>query len=396
MSGSRTCNICNTSRATIGKGGVSMLIEDKGLVSGEFNTQCMYCNHYITLLHIFLHNRSGKNALQPPVGEEFLIRNRGLRFYEYGMPADIFSCSLPIASNNSAWRGKIAMIWNGLDARNALKHIWGDLRSRILQNPTECAKIAKDLAKHKKVYQGIENILPPPTCIDSLIKELGDNKSHDKFLNKLAAIDIGITIEEKLDLLSSLEESLVTTKENLWLIDIQAEMCRVIIAKRKKEDIEKKMNTIMKLGPDMPESLASAMARETIPQAQAAQIFREGWHREPLTTKIMKFLLAGKLNFENASWMQKNLNHEQMIQALLEGKMDLEVAKHLLNIGFGDNPLATAAILEGNDIELVASMYGIVLPVVEGVIEDVPEVEAVPEPVVVEETPEWRGRFDDT
>ena len=250
---------------------------------------------------------------------------------------------------------------------------------------------------------GIAGLVPPIS-----IREIRQNGALQYvFCHKLRDLEDSIDRQSVNtvawgDCQDKLKAQLPRNTGNKWIDELQTEMVEELLAKYLKrkmkfesEEYEKRVEQFMKLGLDMPEVLARAMANEIIPQAEAAQIFREGWHREPLTTKIMDELLTGKLNFENASWMQQNVNHEQMIQALLDGEIDLDVAKHLLNIGFVVNPLATAAVLDGNDIELVASMYGIVLPVVEEVIEEVPEVEIVSEPMV-EETKEWGGRFDDT
>ena len=72
----------------------------------------------------------------------------------------------------------------------------------------------------------------------------------------------------------------------------------------------------MKLGPDMPVQLAEAMAAEKIPQTQAAQIFREGWHRDDLTFQIMTLYLNGDLSFENVfmdAIPNSICNHERLI-----------------------------------------------------------------------------------
>jgi len=317
----------------------------------------------------------------------------------------------PRQPNNRSGKKASVVYWSANDARPLFNQLWVDLDTRLLNNPEKHAEIATYLStpSNKSVYQGIDGIYRPPISIDSLIEELGNNKSHDKFLRELWAIDGGPaqTLEEKLDLLVGMMGELNLTGQGIakelnlsWLKSCQMKMCdakrkqyKLELFEKKNAEFARKIEKFMKLGPDMPSSLANAMARNTIPQAEAAQIFRDGWHQEPLTTKIMDELLTGKLNFENASWMQQNVNHERMIQAILEGEMDLDVAKHLLNIGFGDNPLATAAILDGNDIELVASMYGIVLPVVEEVVEEEPEVEVEPEPEK-EDIKQWGGRFD--
>ena len=274
------------------------------------------------------------------------------------------------------------------------------------------------LISRKEVYQGIEayvkgdrrhkrQAIVPPTSVDSLIEALGPNmKNHDKFLRELSEItDDDCNPEDKLDPLRALMRKWRNAGGNEvtdpWLSKIQQKKIRdaekdVIaeIDRRKAEEIERRREKFSKLGPDMPQSLADAMATDMIPQNQAVQIFREGWHRDALTSKIMGALLTGDLDFETASWMQQNANHERLMNALLEGEMDFDVAKHLFTIGFGVNPDATGAVLDGNEIELVAAMYGITLPVVEEEIEQEPEVEVEPEPVI-EETREWRGRFDE-
>ena len=303
-------------------------------------------------------------------------------------------------------------------AANYFNKIWRELEMEIQQYTIGQPIVLQRLIAGKEIYQGIEAYikggrgrhskqLNPPTSVDSLIEALGPNmKNHDKFLGELSEItDDDCNPEDKLDPLRALMRKWRNAGGNEvtdpWLSNIQQAKIRaaekVVIAeidRRKAEEIDRRREKFRKLGPDMPQSLADAMATEMIPQNQAIQIFREGWHRDTLTSNIMDALLKGNLDFETASWMQQNANHDRLMNALLEGKMDFDVAKHLFTIGFGGNPDSTGAVLDGNEIELVAAMYGITLPVVQEEIEEEPEVEVEPEPVV-EETQEWGGRFDE-
>ena len=305
-------------------------------------------------------------------------------------------------------------------AANYFNEIWRELETEIQQYKIGQPIVLERLIAGKEIYQGIEayikygrwrrseqQVINPPTSVDSLIEALGPNmNNHDKFLVELSVItDDDCNPKDKLDSLRALMRKWRNAGGNEltdpWLSKIQQAKIRAAekdviaeIDRRKAEEIERRREKFSKLGPDMPQSLADAMAIEKIPQSQAAQIFREGWHRDDLTFEIMTLCLNGDLSFENASWMQKNSNHERLISGILSGKMDLDLAKHLFTLGFGENPDATGAILDGNEIELVAEMYGITLPVVQEEIEQEPEVEVEPEPVV-EETKEWRGRFDE-
>ena len=305
-------------------------------------------------------------------------------------------------------------------ASNYFTEMWRELETEIQQYTIGQPIVLERLIAGKEIYEGIEayingrqlrgrrskqQVINPPTSVDSLIEALGPNmKNHDKFLGELSEItDDGCNPEDKLDPLRALMRKWRNAGGNEltdpWLSKIQQAKIRAAekdviaeIDRRKAEEIERRREKFSKLGPDMPQSLADAMATDMIPQNQAVQIFREGWHRDALTSKIMGALLTGNLDFETASWMQQNANHNRLMNALLDGEMDFDVAKHLFTIGFGGNPDATGAVLDGNEIELVAAMYGITLPVVQEEIEQEPEVEVEP---VVEETKEWRGRFDE-
>ena len=76
------------------------------------------------------------------------------------------------------------------------------------------------------------------------------------------------------------------------------------------EKEEENFRKFMKLGPEMPEKLARAMASGIILQNQAAIIFREGWHRKPFTDKLIDALIDGELFFETALWLKKHSKHE--------------------------------------------------------------------------------------
>ena len=284
---------------------------------------------------------------------------------------------------------------------SVVKHSWNELAKDIMQweeGAIPClTRVIFGLNPGERIYEGsgllgISQRWRPDarSTISSLVEALGNEmENHIDFLNHLRSRTLN---------------QFTNYSNNPFYYQIQRQMIRLDSKnhqEQKKIEQALLIERFMKLGPDMPRILAVAMAKETLPMEQASQIFREKWHLEPLTNEIMTHLLAGKLDYENASWMQQNAKHEKMVKAILnqdadKPSIDLDVAKHLINIGLGEYPAATEAIIEGNTIELVASMYGISLPETKEQVEKEPLVEIETETSsAVENNPEWGDRFDD-
>jgi hypothetical protein len=157
---------------------------------------------------------------------------------------------------------------------------------------------------------------------------------------------------------------------------------------RKKAEIRSlRIEQYMKLGPDMPQMLAEAMADEILPQPQAAEIFRTGWHQNDVSNEVLTKLLhclrekdnisqympnkrhisteqkktqdTFNIDFQTAKWMHENSEHGSLILAVLNDDIEFENAKMILSTGFQKYPDATNAIVAGNPIDTVAMMYGI-------------------------------------
>ena len=155
-------------------------------------------------------------------------------------------------------------------------------------------------------------------------------------------------------------DSLLENHHNAKFKYLESLLTEAVLQKQKKE--EENFRKFMKLGPEMPEKLARAMASGIILQNQAAIIFREGWHRKPFTDKLIDALIDRELIFETALWLKKHSKHEVMTQAIFDNCFEIKEAEYLFSIGFEELPDATAAIVEGNDLDLVASMYNVQLP----------------------------------
>ena len=299
-------------------------------------------------------------------------------------------------------KGMFNMTWNKL-RKDLLSYKVGD--PEFLNNLIANQRFYGYTLTYEDKYRGSkETRISPPISVDTLIEILGPNmEKHDLFLTSLSELSndlVNSANPDKRVVFESLRTLHDKSESNSWYREIQENFIgnaykeiEFRIQENEAARINERKEKFMKLGPDMPVQLAEAMATEKIPQSQAAQIFREGWHRDDLTFEIMTLCLNGDLSFENASWMQKNSNHERLISGILSGKMDLDLAKHLFTLGFGEHPDATGAILDGNEIELVAEMYGISLPSVEETIVEEPEI--VNEPKAnAEGNNEWGGRFD--
>ena len=299
-----------------------------------------------------------------------------------------------------------------LDHRRAyatvVNYAWSELAKDIMQWEEEVTprptKEIFGLDSGERIYEGsgllgidwTRSSIGENRTISSLVEALGDEmENHIDFLNDLRSA----TDMNRADLYPHAERTTNYFYQRIHSKMIQEER----IQRRELKKVEQVLliERYMKLGPDMPRILAEAMAKETLPMEQASQIFREKWHIDPLTNEIMTHLLAGKLDYKNASWMQQNAKHEKMVKAILnqdadKPSIDLDVAKHLINIGLGEYPAATEAIIEGNTIELVASMYGISLPETVELVEKEPVIEIETETSsAVENNPEWGDRFDD-
>jgi hypothetical protein len=312
-------------------------------------------------------------------------------------------------------RKKYRAEWVNLrDIDQMFYKIWDMLRNDLLNYKVGDSEFLNNLIANQRFYGYTLTYvdkyprkmgrLSPPISVDTLIEILGPNmEKHDFFLKSLLERSNDLVNDANPDtrvLSKSLGKLFNNSESNSWYREIQRILINNAIRKielriKEKETarINERKEKFMKLGPDMPVQLAEAMAAEKIPQTQAAQIFREGWHRDDLTFQIMTLYLNGNLSFENASWMQNNSNHERLISGILSGRMDLDLAKHLFILGFGENPDATGAILDGNEIELVAEMYGISLPSVEETIVEEPEIE-IESKANAEGNNEWGGRFD--
>lgn len=135
---------------------------------------------------------------------------------------------------------------------------------------------------------------------------------------------------------------------------------------------ENSITRFMNIGPDMPRYLAEAMADEMISEQEAAEIFRNGWHRNDVSSEVLAAFLRSKtpvknnneqsliLDFQTAQWLHAHHEHDSLILAILRSEMDMEAARELLNSDFRNHPNATNAIVAGNPIETVAMMYGII------------------------------------
>lgn len=135
---------------------------------------------------------------------------------------------------------------------------------------------------------------------------------------------------------------------------------------------ENSITRFMNIGPDMPRYLAEAMADEMISEQEAAEIFRNGWHRNEVSSEVLAAFLRSKtpvknnneqsliLDFQTAQWLHAHHEHDSLILAILRSEMDMEAARELLNSDFRNHPNATNAIVAGNPIETVAMMYGII------------------------------------
>ena len=303
---------------------------------------------------------------------------------------------------------------NLTDIDQMFHQIWTMLRDDLLNYKVGDSEFLNNLITNQRFYGYTLSYgdryrrkmarLSPPISVDTLIEILGPNmEKHDFFLKSLSELSNDLVNDanpDKMVLSRSLRKLINNSESNSWYTQIQGILINNSIRKielriKEKETarINERKEKFMKLGPDMPVQLAEAMAAEKIPQTQAAQIFREGWHRDDLTFQIMTLYLNGDLSFENASWMQNNSNHERLISGILSGRMDLDLAKHLFILGFGEHPDATGAILDGNEIELVAEMYGISLPSVEDTIVEEPGIE-IEAKANAEGNNEWGGRFD--
>ena len=303
---------------------------------------------------------------------------------------------------------------NLTDIDQMFHQIWTMLRDDLLNYKVGDSEFLNNLITNQRFYgytlpytgkyRRYRSNLSPPISVDTLIEILGPNmEKHDFFLKSLSELSNDLVNDanpDKMVLSRSLRKLINNSESNSWYTQIQGILINNSIRKielriKEKETarINERKEKFMKLGPDMPVQLAEAMAAEKIPQTQAAQIFREGWHRDDLTFQIMTLYLNGDLSFENASWMQNNSNHERLISGILSGRMDLDLAKHLFILGFGEHPDATGAILDGNEIELVAEMYGISLPSVEDTIVEEPGIQ-IEAKANAEGNNEWGGRFD--
>lgn len=299
---------------------------------------------------------------------------------------------------------------NKIDRRRAyatvVNYAWNELAKDIMlweeETTPRPTKEIFGLDSGERIYEG-SGLLG----IDTTRIRFTENRTISSLVEAL-----GGEMENHIDFLNDLRSATEMNRADLYLHKTTCQFYQLIqssmILEEQKQRRElKKVEQVllieryMKLGPDMPRILAEAMAKETLPMEQASQIFREKWHLEPLTNEIMTHLLAGKLDYENASWMQQNAKHEKMVKAILnqdadKPSIDLDVAKHLINIGLGEYPAATEAIIEGNTIELVASMYGISLPETKEQVEKEPVMEIETETSsAVDNNPEWSDRFDD-
>ena len=187
--------------------------------------------------------------------------------------------------------------------------------------------------------------------------------------------------------------------------EINAEIERLDVIER-----EKTILRFMKIGPDMPEYLAEAMADELISQQEAAEIFRNGWHRNDVSSKVLAAFLRSKtpvknsnqetlsLDFQTAQWLHSHHEHNSLILAIINSEMKIETARELLNSDFHKFPDATNAIVAGNPVETVAMMYGIILQPSESSEASLP---ISPPHEVNEDNPsfptnkEWSREFDD-
>jgi hypothetical protein len=186
-----------------------------------------------------------------------------------------------------------------------------------------------------------------------------------------------------------------------------------INAEIKRLDVLERQNTIdrfMKIGPDMPEYLAEAMADKLVSQQEAAEIFRNGWHRNDVSAEVLAAYLRSKtpvknsneqtliLDFQTAQWLHSHHKHNSLILAVVNSEMKIETARELLNSDFQNFPDATNAIVAGNPIETVAMMYGIILQPIESE-EDSPPIsppqEANKEGPSSSKNKEWVREFDD-
>lgn len=172
---------------------------------------------------------------------------------------------------------------------------------------------------------------------------------------------------------------------------------------------ENSITRFMNIGPDMPRYLAEAMADEMISEQEAAEIFRNGWHRNDVSSEVLAAFLRSKtpvknnneqsliLDFQTAQWLHAHHEHDSLILAILRSEMDMEAARELLNSDFRNHPNATNAIVAGNPIETVAMMYGIISQPIESEEETSP---SLPLQQVNEDTSssqknmEWAREFD--
>lgn len=218
-------------------------------------------------------------------------------------------------------------------------------------------------------------------------------------------------------------------KHSPWIIYFRQfevpyrDLLSAMIAEIKRLEVLERQNTIdrfMKIGPDMPDYLAEAMADEIISEQEAAEIFRNGWHRNDVSSEVLAAFLRSKtpmkntllrsktpvknnneqsliLDFQTAQWLHAHNEHDSLILAILRSEMDMEAARELLNSDFRNHPNATNAIVAGNPIETVAMMYGIISQPIEAEEETSP---SLPLQQVNEDTTssqknmEWAREFD--
>ena len=154
--------------------------------------------------------------------------------------------------------------------------------------------------------------------------------------------------------------------------DIESEIKRLDVLNR-----ENSITRFMNIGPDMPRFLAEAMADDLISQQEAAEIFRNGWHRNEVSSEVLAAFLHSKtpvknnneqslsLDFQTAQWLHSHHEHNSLILAIINSEMKIETARELLNSDFRNHPDATNAIVAGNPVETVAMMYGIIIQPIE-------------------------------
>lgn len=232
---------------------------------------------------------------------------------------------------------------------------------------------------HKKLENELilicEEALPLDVKVQSIKAKIRDvNKLHKKRVEENQYYEISKTRRRHGQIGTE-------PKHSPWIIYFRQfgvpsrDLLSAINAEIKRLEVLERQNTIdrfMNIGPDMPEYLAEAMADEMISEQEAAEIFRNGWHRNDVSSEVLAAFLRSKtpvknnneqsliLDFQTAQWLHAHHEHDSLILAILRSEMDMEVARELLNSDFRNHPNATNAIVAGNPIETVAMMYGII------------------------------------